>query len=58
MVDQLLPIASRADLGLPASWSQIMFWLTATATFSLPMQFPSQKERNFPEIPILEKIWR
>jgi hypothetical protein len=32
-----------------------MFWITATATFSLPMQFPTQKERNFPEILILEK---
>jgi hypothetical protein len=32
-----------------------MFWLTATATFSLPTQHSTQKDRNFPEIPILEK---
>jgi hypothetical protein len=48
-------LASRADLGLPASWSQIMFWLIASATFSLPMQNLSKKERNFPKIPILDK---
>jgi hypothetical protein len=32
-----------------------MFWLTATATISLPMQNLFQKERNFPDIPILNK---
>ncbi len=47
-------IASRADLGLPAKWSQIMFWIFSTSSLVAPSPtLQNQKDLKFKEIPIL-----
>jgi hypothetical protein len=50
------PIASRASLGLPLSWSQIMFWIFSTTTLvSMAPVLQNSKSLKFPEIPVLPK---
>jgi hypothetical protein len=49
-------IATRADLGLPSKWSQIMFWIFSTSSLVSPVSvLQSQKSLKFTEIPTLPK---
>jgi hypothetical protein len=42
-------------LGLPAKWSMVMFWLTATSTIlPTPTDAPIQKPRIYTNIPVLQ----
>jgi hypothetical protein len=56
MVERRSRVASRRDMGLPSSWSVIMFWLTASSSFT-PLQTAGVKNNKLkhPEIPKLEK---
>jgi hypothetical protein len=49
-------IATRADMGLPSKWSQIMFWIFSTSSLVSPAPaLQSSKSTKFKEIPTLPK---
>ncbi len=53
-MSKILHIATRADLGLPSKWSQIMFWIFSTSSLVSPVSAPQNpKSFKFAEIPTL-----
>ncbi len=55
-MSKIYHIATRADLGLPSKWSQIMFWIFSTSSLVSPAPaLQNPKSIKFTEIPTLPK---